>query len=708
MMNRVKSFFKWMNERLEKIPEYDRNIYSWVISFALVTSLSAAIYALGNPTKDVFYAHFLNIGKYVLLNLILLGAITYVLAALLSFLYLQMPRVAFAAFVYTVGVNIIILNAENSGEFFSIVVGFGYSVLAGMFIALGILFFKYKKRIPVAFILVILFTGLFIGEKIIEPEEWTGELKSNLPGVLTENLAEAGDFDYNFYTYGSGTDSQRDWFGEGVDEITSTADSSHFITKWGSERTEFWGFTEKNLPINGRLWIPEGEGPFPVILMVHGNHTMEYMSTSGYDYLGEQLASHGFIAISVDEDFINYSNIFGSPNRNYELRAWMMMQHLAELQQMNKDENSLLYQKINFDQVGLMGHSRGGQAVAMLADYERFFSAPEDQELLESMEDISIEGIVAIAPTDRSINNERARIRDVSYLLIHGARDADVNDFSNEKQFYRTSFSPNVDYFRASVYVEKANHTQFNTDWGRMDLSMPRGLFLNRKQMMQAKEQQVVAKLYMTAFFDQVFNGKSEYELLFENHHYAKDFLPDTLLVTKYNPASYRVIESFAEEESYADAEGFTSIERLTPKHRRGSSRQREALSLEWSGDARLTIDLSSNNLKDMDKLVFTMANASENMDHLPEVSAEILKSSGKREHIALHEELPIPPIIQTQFTHYGLFDQFFRGERYQNSWEPVFQTYSIKLEDQDQIEEVILHFKGKQGHMMIQEIAVY
>src|SRR5699024_8949175 len=346
--------------------------------------------------------------------LILLGAITYVLAALLSFLYLQMPRVAFAAFVYTVGVNIIILNAENSGEFFSIVVGFGYSVLAGMFIALGILFFKYKKRLPVVFILVILFTGLFIGEKIIEPEEWTGELKSNLPGVLTENLAEAGDFDYNFYTYGSGTDSQRDWFGEGVDEITSTADSSHFITKWGSERTEFWGFTEKNLPINGRLWIPEGEGPFPVILMVHGNHTMEYMSTSGYDYLGEQLASHGFIAISVDEDFINYSNIFGSPNRNYELRAWMMMQHLAELQQMNKDENSLLYQKINFDQVGLMGHSRGGQAVAMLADYERFFSAPEDQELLESMEDISIEGIVAIAPTDRSINNERARIRDVS------------------------------------------------------------------------------------------------------------------------------------------------------------------------------------------------------------------------------------------------------------------------------------------------------
>lgn len=708
MMEQIRSFFHWLNERLERVAEYDQNIISWLIGFALVTSLSATIYALGNPMKDVLFVHLLNIGKYILLNLVLFGAITYVLAAFFSLVYLRLPRIALASFVYTVAVNTTILSIESSGTFFSYTIGLAYSMITAGIIALAILFFKYKRRVGVSIIVILLFTGLFIGKKLVEPQVWTGELRSSVPGVFFENPAEEGSYDYTFYTYGSGTDLHRDWFGDGVDELTQSVDSSHFITKWGKERTKFWGFSEANLPINGRLWLPEGEGPFPLVLMVHGNHTMEYMSTSGYDYLGEQLASRGFIAISVDEDFINYSNTFGSPNRNYELRAWMMMQHLRELQRMNAREDSLLFGKVDFDQVGLMGHSRGGQAVAMVADYERFFSDPEDEDLLDSMRRVSIKGIVAIAPTDRSINNERAYLKDLSYLLLHGARDADVNDFSNEKQFYRTSFSPGVDHFKASVYVERANHTQFNSDWGRMDLSLPRGLFLNRKHMLKPKEQQVVAKLYMTAFFERVFNKDTTYDFLFENPYYARDFLPETILVTKYNPASYRVIESFSEESSYEGAVGFSELERVTPEHRRGSNRQRDALSLKWSGSASLSLDLSKSNLQNYNRIVLTMANADEEGKELPLVTAEFVRANGERERIVINDDLPLPPVIKTQFTHYGLFDQFFRGDRYKDSWEPVFQTFPLTLEQLETVEEIILHFSAKEGKLMIQEIGVY
>lgn len=49
----------------------------------------------------------------------------------------------------------------------------------------------------------------------------------------------------------------------------------------------FWGFDEENLPLNGRVWMPEGDGPFPLVLMVHGNHLMEDFSDAGYDYLGK-------------------------------------------------------------------------------------------------------------------------------------------------------------------------------------------------------------------------------------------------------------------------------------------------------------------------------------------------------------------------------------------------------------------------------------
>src|SRR5699024_6532794 len=117
-----------------------------------------------------------------------------------------------------------------------------------------------------------------------------------------------------------------------VSETSLPVDASHFITQWSDKRAAFWGFQPDNFPINGRVWMPDGEGKYPLILMVHGNHTMEYLSTAGCDYLGEMLASHGFIFISVDQDYVNYSNHLGQPNGNYKLRTWLLLQHLTQLQ----------------------------------------------------------------------------------------------------------------------------------------------------------------------------------------------------------------------------------------------------------------------------------------------------------------------------------------------------------------------------------------
>lgn len=707
-MKRIKQFFHWMNDKLESIPERDRNAREWILGLLIVTSISASIYALGNPIKDAALYHFLNISKWVLVNAALFSSITYVLAALFSFINLPLPRLALAGVIYTIIANTTILKAENSGTFFSYTIGPAYSLVTAGIIALAILLFKYKRRVAASMIILLLFIGFFVGKKLLNPEGFAIYQEGSVHVNLLPDASEEGPYAYRFLTYGSGSDIQRDWFGAEVDITTPSVDSSHFISKWGKERTKFWGFTEKNLPLNGRLWLPEGEGPFPVVLMVHGNHTMEYLSTSGYDYLGEQLASYGILAISVDEDFINYSNIFGSPNRNYELRAWMMMQHLAELQRLNEAEASLLQGKIDFDRVGLMGHSRGGQAVAMVADYERFFTAEEDADLREAMEDVRIQGIVAIAPTDRSINNERAYLKDVSYLLIHGARDADVNDFSNEKQFYRTSFSPGSNHFKASVYVERANHTQFNSDWGRMDLSVPRGLFLNRSQMFSAEEQRDLAKFYMTAFFERVLHGDQTYDLFFENPHYAKDDLPDTALVTKYQPASYRVIESFSEENTYEKASGFSSIERVTPEHRRGSKRMRDALKLSWEGTASLGLDVTGIDLSPYRKLVLTMANAQEKSQALPFISVEFIMEDGNRKKVNFTNELPLPPVIKTDFTHLGLFDRFFRGDRYKNSWEPVFQSFPIDLPKGEKIEGLLIQFADDEGQVLIQEVGIY
>ena len=78
--------------------------------------------------------------------------------------------------------------------------------------------------------------------------------------------------------------------------------------------------------------MPEGDGPFPLVLIVHGNHLMEQFSDEGYAYLGEMLASRGFIAVSVDENFLNYSFWGNIPDNDMKVRAWILLKHCSRSQ----------------------------------------------------------------------------------------------------------------------------------------------------------------------------------------------------------------------------------------------------------------------------------------------------------------------------------------------------------------------------------------
>src|SRR3954470_6662250 len=88
--------------------------------------------------------------------------------------------------------------------------------------------------------------------------------------------------------YGSGTDKRRLEFRDSVAIKTPTVDGSPFVSisgDAGKAHDKTWGFTLKKLPLNGRVWYPDGEGPFPLVLIVHGNHNPEDYSDPGYGYL---------------------------------------------------------------------------------------------------------------------------------------------------------------------------------------------------------------------------------------------------------------------------------------------------------------------------------------------------------------------------------------------------------------------------------------
>src|SRR5208282_315018 len=142
-------------------------------------------------------------------------------------------------------------------------------------------------------------------------------------------------------------------------------------------RRFYWGFGVDKLPLNARVWYPEGAGPFPLVLMVHGNHDMAEFSDPGYQYLGELLASRGFILASIDENFLN-SGLFHDPPKQQAVRGWMLLEHLKQWRTWNSTRGNPFDQKVDTNNVALLGHSRGGEAVVTAALFNQLGYYPDD------------------------------------------------------------------------------------------------------------------------------------------------------------------------------------------------------------------------------------------------------------------------------------------------------------------------------------------
>ena len=119
--------------------------------------------------------------------------------------------------------------------------------------------------------------------------------KTEISQIEMEDPAQPGNFEVKTLTYGSGKDKHRSEFSKDVTIQTDSVNGVAFLDDWdgisGWYRTWYWGHDDKSLPLNARVWYPDGQGPFPLVLVVHGNHGMQDYSDPGYDYLGELLAS---------------------------------------------------------------------------------------------------------------------------------------------------------------------------------------------------------------------------------------------------------------------------------------------------------------------------------------------------------------------------------------------------------------------------------
>jgi hypothetical protein len=228
-----------------------------------------------------------------------------------------------------------------------------------------------------------------------------------------------------------------------------------------------------SLQIRGSLYRPVGRTtPSPLIVLVHGNHgscdagaapncDAFKRNDRGYAYLGENLATWGYTVVSIDQDQLMFyqdsAMAKGMHQRRLLIAATLDAFYKANTEGLTGADQNLgdsLKGTLDFTRIGLMGHSRGGDAVTSFIDYNKTRPAPGRR--------YDLRGVIALAPVDY----ERRAPSGVPFMAAYGMCDGDVSNLQGARFFERSQYVDPTDPFpRIQVGIQGANHNWFNSVW---------------------------------------------------------------------------------------------------------------------------------------------------------------------------------------------------------------------------------------------------
>lgn len=198
----------------------------------------------------------------------------------------------------------------------------------------------------------------------------------------------------------------------------------------------------------------------------------------GYDYLAEELAARGYFVVSINANYGINSDTQAPPNDLGQVgpRGRLILRHLEKLSRWDRGleptPTSLaisLQNRIDFGQVGLFGHSRGGEAARIAYNEYRAAGSPWPSRIDTPNAALNIRGIFEIGPTDR--RDPKSDAPGTRWVVLLPGCDGDngtdgINPFN---RMLASAESPSA--FKASFQVYGTNHNNYNTQWWTGDPS---------------------------------------------------------------------------------------------------------------------------------------------------------------------------------------------------------------------------------------------
>ena len=396
---------------------------------------------------------------------------------------------------------------------------------------------------------------------------------------------------------------------EDADLKTEPVDLSRYVME-GEEIEEWYRdfFQPEGLdavPVAGKIWYPKEETDCPVIFMAHGNHSITEESYLGYEYLGNYFASLGYVFVSVDENALN------ERSGENDGRAILLLENIKTILQCSRDVQSPLYRKIDPEEIGLAGHSRGGEMIADAYLFSQYENYPSNG-MFELDYPFSIKALLAVAPSYGQYEpaDHMVELLDVNYMVIQGANDQDVSVFMGNEQYENVSFTGEGDYRKASLYLAGANHGQFNTLWGKYDMEPPFSWWLNVANFISQDEQQYLLKVFSRAFFDVTLKGDTTFESLLYDAKRYQPYLPETLYAQQYDTSDSRVIADFEEDSDVTSATdgsvcdaahmAMWTEEKITDSDEDRGERENHGLYLKWNHTKEAEYEITFEESRDL------------------------------------------------------------------------------------------------------------